>query len=104
MKDREVKVMLEKLVRAIEGLDAKVSRMPPVQIQVSSRLLPTLCALQRIEGGTATQVSAVTRRCRAFESKNLNDLCMMGLVSKERQGHNQVFKPQSESRAVSSID
>jgi hypothetical protein len=92
MRDREVKAMLAKLVRDIEGLNAKVSEMPQVQIQVSSRLLPTLWALQKIESGTATQVSAVTLRCRAFESKNLNELHMLGVVSKEHLGHEKIFR------------
>lgn len=85
--------MLAKLVRDIEDLNAKVSQMPQVQIQVSGRLLPTLVTLQKLESGTATQVSAVTRRCRAFESKNLNELYMLGAVSKERRGHERVFTP-----------
>jgi hypothetical protein len=93
MKDLEMRATLAKLVREIEGLNAKVSMMPQVQIQVSSRLLPTLLALQKLQSGTATQVSAVTQRCRAFESKNLNDLHMLGVVSKERRGHERVFTP-----------
>jgi hypothetical protein len=76
----------------VEGLNAKVSQMPQVRIQVSSRLLPTMIALQKIESGTATQVSVITQRCRAFESKNLNELQMMGIVTKQRRGREQIFR------------
>lgn len=92
MRDVELRVTLAKLLKELESLNAKVSAMPQIQIQVSSRLLPTLLALQKLEGGTATQVSAVTGRCRAFESKNLNDLHLLGVVSKEQQGHERIFR------------
>lgn len=92
MNDVELRATLAKLVKQIECIDAKISQMPQVQIQVSSRLLPTLLALQKIGSGTATQVSRITQRCRAFESKNLNELCLMGAVTKEKVGHEKVFK------------
>ncbi|MCL5877648.1 MAG: hypothetical protein M1540_07545 [Candidatus Bathyarchaeota archaeon] len=92
MNDVELRATLAKLVKQIECIDAKISQMPQVQIQVSSRLLPTLLALQKIGSGTATQVSRITQRCRAFESKNLNELCLMGAVSKQKVGHEKVFK------------
>jgi len=82
-------------VKNIECINAKVSQIPQVQIQVSSRLLPTLIALQKIESGTATQVSAITQRSRAFESKNLNELCILGAVSKQRRGHESIFSPKT---------
>jgi hypothetical protein len=91
MRDVELRVVLARLVKELETLNAKVSAMPAVQVQVSGRLLPTLFALQKIDGGTATQVSGVTGRCRAFESKNLNDLHLLGVLSKERQGHERIF-------------
>ncbi len=68
------------------------------QIQVSNRLLPSLLALQKIGSGTATQVSAVTNRCRAFESKNLNQLTEMGVVAKQRIGHEQIFTAKTQSK------
>lgn len=91
MKDAEIRATLAKLVKEVEGLNAKVSQMPNVQIQVSTRLLPTLLALQKIESGTATQVSLITQRCRAFESKNLNELHLLGMVSKQAKGHERIF-------------
>jgi hypothetical protein len=89
---KEIQATLARLVKQVEGIDAKVSQMPQIHIQVSNRLLPTLMALQKIDSGTATQVSLITQRCRAFESKNLNELHMMGVVSKQRIGHEAVFQ------------
>lgn len=92
MKDLEVRAALAKMLKQIERIDAKVSQMPQVQIQVSSRLLPTLVALQKIGSGTATQISQITSRCRAFESKNLNELHMMGAIAKQTRGRAKIFK------------
>lgn len=92
MNDLELRATLAKMVKQLECIDAKISQMPQVQIQVSGRLLPTLLALQKIESGSATQVSMVTKRCRAFESKNLNELSMMGVASKQTQGHERIFR------------
>ena len=92
MNSLELRVTLAKLLKRVEELDAKVSQMPQIQIQVSSRLLPTLVALQKIDSGTATQVSQITQRCRAFESKNLNELSMMGVLVKQKKGHEKVFR------------
>jgi hypothetical protein len=92
MRSVELRVTLARLVKEVAGLNAKVNAMPHIQVQVSSRLLPTLLALQKIDGGTATQVSMVTGRCRAFESKNLNDLHLLGVVSKEHLGHERIFR------------
>ena len=86
MNSIELKTTLTKLLKRVEALDAKVSQMPQIQIQVSSRLLPTLVALQKIDSGTATQVSQITQRYRACESKNLNELSMLGAVTKQKLG------------------
>jgi hypothetical protein len=75
----------------MEIIDAKVSQLPHIQIQMSGRLLPTLIALKKIGSGTASQISRITQRSRAFESKNLNELCAMGVLSKESQGHMKIF-------------
>jgi hypothetical protein len=91
MRDIEIRATLAQLVKQVEGINAKLSQMPQIQIQVSNRLLPTLVVMQKIESGTATQVSLVTQRCRAFESKNLNELCMLGVLSKHIKGHQRVF-------------
>ena len=92
MRDIEIKTTLTRLMKQIEEINAKISRMPQIQIQVSSRLLPTLLALHKVESGNATEISMITRRCRAFESKNLNELCMLGVVSKQRKGHESIFR------------
>jgi hypothetical protein len=92
LKDLEVRAAIAKMLKQIERIDAKVSQMPQVQIQVSSRLLPTLVALQKIGSGTATQISLMTSRGRAFESKNLNELHMLGAVTKQTTGRAKIFK------------
>jgi len=92
MKDFEIRDKFDKLFRKMDIIDAKLSGLPQVQVQVSSRLLPTVAALQKLGSATATQVSQVTARSRAFESKNLNDLCTIGLVNKEKQGRLKIFK------------
>lgn len=82
---------LEKVLKRLEVIDAKVSGLPQVQVQVSSRFTPTMAALSSLGGGTATEVSQVTGKSRAFESKNLNELCMMGLLRKQERGRTKFF-------------
>jgi hypothetical protein len=91
MNSTELRTILTKLLKRVEELDAKVSQMPQIQIQVSSRLLPTLMVVQKIGSTTATQVSQITGRCRAFESKNLNELSMMGVLLKQRKRREKIF-------------
>ncbi|MFB3889663.1 MAG: hypothetical protein ACE14S_09250 [Candidatus Bathyarchaeia archaeon] len=83
--------MLEKVLKKLEIIDAKLNSMPQVQVQTSSRLLPTLSALQRIGSGTASQVCKITGRSRAHESKNLNEMHALSLVSKQVRGHAKIF-------------
>jgi hypothetical protein len=99
LKDIEIRTALARLLKQVEGINAKISAMPQVQINVSGRLLPTMMALQKISSGTATQISMITQRCRAFESKNLNELSMMSMITKHKQGKERVFstKPSVES-------
>ncbi len=98
MKTFEIMSAFEKVLKRLEVIDAKVSGMPQVQVQVSSRFLPTINALTNLGSATASQVCKVTGRSRAFESKNLNDLHAMGLVSKHCEGRMKIFsckdKPQ----------
>lgn len=69
-----------------------MSEVPQIQVQVSHRLLPTLTALTNLGPGTASQISKITGRARAFESKNLNELHLMGILTKYSHGREQVFK------------
>jgi hypothetical protein len=92
MRNYEIMAAFEKVLKRLEVIDAKISRMPQVQVQVSSRFLPTINALNSLGEGTASQVSRVTGRSRAFESKNLNELYTIGLLSKHRQGRTKVFR------------
>lgn len=93
----QVGITLEKILRKLEAIEAKVNGLPEVQIQVSHRFLPTFVALTKLGCGTASQISRVTGRARAFESKNLNEMHAMGLLDKERQGRRQVFAPKQPS-------
>jgi hypothetical protein len=93
----QVGITLEKILRKLEAIEAKVNGLPEVQIQVSHRFLPTFVALTKLGCGTASQISRVTGRARAFESKNLNEMHAMGLLNKERQGRRQVFAPKQPS-------
>ena len=89
----EIGLALEKILRKLEAIDAKVNGLPQVQVQVSNRFLPTFTALTKLGSGTASQLSLVTGRTRAFESKNLNEMRSMGLLDKKRNGKSQVFYP-----------
>jgi hypothetical protein len=82
---------LEKVLKRLDVIDPKVSRRP--QVQVSSRVLPTINALNNLIGGRiASHVSKVTGLARAFESKNLNELRATCLLSKQGQGRVKIFK------------
>ena len=84
---------LEKVLKKLYIIDAKVSRMPQIQVQVSSRFLPKINALNNLGvGRTANQISKVTGLSREFESKNPYELHPICLLSKQRQGRMKVFK------------
>ncbi len=89
----EIGLTMEKILAKLEAIDAKVNGLPPVQIQVSSRFLPSFVALTKLGYGTASQLSRVTGRARAVESKNLNEMHAMGLLVKKRDGKSQLFYP-----------
>jgi hypothetical protein len=89
----QIGLTLDRILKKLEAIDAKVNAMPQVQIQVSHRFLPTFMALNKLGCATATQLSRVTGRARAFESKNLNEMRAMGLLEKRREGKSQVFFP-----------
>ena len=83
MRSFEMMAAFEKVLKRLDVIDSKVSGLPQVQVEVSSRLLPTSTALSNPVAGTASQVSSVTGRSRAFESKNLNELHTIGVLSKQ---------------------
>jgi len=92
MKDFELRAAFNKVLEYLHIIDAKVSAMPQVQVQVSSRFLPTLNALTKLgRSATATEVAAVTGCTRAHESMILNELVGRGLLVKEKQGRKKVF-------------
>jgi hypothetical protein len=100
MRSFEIKMLLEKVLKRLEVIDAKVSGMPSVQVQFSSTFLPTVNALTALGSASATQVSRVTGRSRAFESKQLNELKAMGIVSKQAQGRTKVFAVKQDFSAI----
>ena len=80
-----VRVMFEQILRKLEVIDAKVSMLPQVHVQVTSRLLPTIAALKALGGqATASQVAQVTGRARATESACLNELVGRGVAVKAK--------------------
>jgi hypothetical protein len=93
----QIKLALEKILAKLDVIDAKVCRMPEVQVSISSRLLPTWVALKRLNGcASATQVSQITGRQRAVESGILNELCRMGVLDKEKRGRAKIFTIRDE--------
>ncbi len=99
----EIGLTLDRILKKLDAIDAKVDVLPSVQVQVSSRFLPTFVALTKLGFGTASQLSLVTGRARAFESKNLNEMFAMGLLDKRRCGRSQVFTPKKPS-LITAID
>lgn len=100
MRSFEIKMLLEKVLKKLEIIDAKISEMPSVQVQFSSTFLPTFNALKTLVSASATEVSRVTGRSRAFESKQLNGLKAMGIISKQAQGRTKVFAVKHDFSAV----
>ena len=89
MRDR---FLFERILRKLAVIDAKVSVIPQVQVQVQEGFLVTLNVLQRLgRPASASEVAAVTGRARANESLKLNGLCGRGLVIKRRQGLKVLF-------------
>lgn len=92
MRDFELRATFSKILERLHIIDAKVSALPQVQVQVSSRFLPTLTALAKLgKPATATEVAAVTGCTRAHESMVLNELFGRGVVAKEKQGRKRIF-------------
>lgn len=81
MRNFEIALALEKVLKRLEVIDAKVSGLPQVQVQFSSRFTPTMAALSSLGGGPASQVGRVTGKSRAFESKLLNELYGRGWLA-----------------------
>ena len=96
--NREVKSAFEKVLSKLDIIDAKVTAMPQVQVQVSSKFLPTLNALKSLERpASAVEVAQITGRARAFESKILNELFGRGILIKEKQGRKRLFRVKNDA-------
>ena len=87
-----VRLALDKIISKLDVIDAKVSTMPQVEVQVTDRLVVTLNALRRLNrSASASEVAAITGKARAHESMNLNDLVGRGILTKHREGRKQLF-------------
>lgn len=96
--NREVNLAFQKILSKLDVIDAKVSAMPQVQVQVSDKFLVTLTALKKLgRPATATEIASITLRARACESKNLNELWGRGLLIKQRQGRKQLFSSRASN-------
>lgn len=92
MRTFEVKACFEKVLRKLDVIDAKVSAMPQVQVQVSARFLPTISALSKLgRPALAGEIALVTGFRRAHESLLLNELVGRGIVAKELRGRKHYF-------------
>lgn len=92
MRDFELKACLTRILQKLDIVNAKVSAMPQVQVQVNNRFLATLNALRRIDRpATSGEVAAITGCARAYESMILNELVGRGIVAKEKQGRKRLF-------------
>lgn len=104
-----VKLMLQKVLRKIDVIDAKISSVSQEvkaqrgpkgnTVYLSVGLQTTIKALKGFTGpATAEQISAVTGRARAMESMYLNELFRMGLVTKEKRSRARIFMLKEEYR------
>jgi hypothetical protein len=92
MRHYEERAYFDKVLKKLDIIDAKVSAMPHVQVQVSERFLPTIIALSKLgRPALAGEVAAVTGCRRAHESLLLNELVGRGIVAKEQHGRKYYF-------------
>ena len=92
MRAFELRAWFEKTLKKLDVIDAKVSEMPQVQVQVTSKFLPTLNALVKLgKPASASTVAEVTGRHRAAESAFLNELTGRGLLKKQKQSRTCLF-------------
>lgn len=96
-----IKLMFEKIVQKLDVLEARISavaqdlKMPRGKsrtVYLSVGQQATVDALKNFAAPvSAEQISAVTGRARAVESKYLNELFRSGLAAKEKRGRMRVF-------------
>lgn len=87
--------VLENLVRNMET--PTTTRTPPSSLikdllALPSSLQKTMIAVQKLEEGTATDVSKITQRVRSVETIYLNQLARLGYLTKSRKGRRIYFK------------
>ena len=92
MRHYEERACFDKVLKKLDIIDAKVSALPQVQVQVSHRFLPTIVALSKFgRPALVGEVAAVTGCKRTHESLLLNELIGRGIVAKELRGRKHYF-------------
>ena len=86
---------LEQRVKALENKHAH-AKIREFEVDLPYHLYRTWHALKR-GSVTATEMSVMTERSRAVESKYLNMLVALGVARKQRNGRNVVFTLIQES-------
>ena len=105
MRHYEERAYFDKVLKKLDIIDAKVTALPQVQVQVSHRFLPTISALSKFgRPALAGEVAEVTGCKRAHESLILNELVGRGIVVKEKRGRKLYFslkvKLENEGKAL----
>lgn len=92
MTDFEVRRHFGKVLEKLDVINAKVSGMPQVQVQLTSRYLLLIQALQSFgRPVSAGEVAMYVGMSRAYVSMRLNDLVDRGLVVKHQEERKKVF-------------
>ena len=92
MRAFELRAWFENVLKKLDVINAKVSAMPQVQVQVTSKFQPTINALAKLgKPSSASTVAQVTGRNRAVESALLNELAGRGIAEKRREGRTCLF-------------
>lgn len=96
---------LETMTKTIGASPTKKERATMSDISVlsalPSNLQKTLLAVQELGEATTSRVAEQTKRHRSTENINLNQLAMLGFLSKERKKHEIYFKVlEKKGRAI----
>jgi len=87
----ELQEIKEILVEIKEGRGRTTLEDLPDWITLPDHLRKTIIQIFKLKEATADDVSERTKRARAVESGNLNQLVLMGYLKKERRGRKAYF-------------
>lgn len=65
-------------------------------LNLPSHLLKTYFTLETLEKASTSDISTLTHKARAVESKNLNELARLGLIYKRRKGRMAIFEVEKQ--------